>query len=172
VAQVKTTGGRDGFRTYLDEAEVDHQERLRGRQRRLAAKTLTAADDLIIVNLGVEKVIRLTTQGFMPNPEDDEGDALPVGPSRVPRALPAASVTDEMARLRGGASRPGITLWLWPCDASCRTPPARERRDVHRHARVGAHRGRPPGAAGRGIGGRRAWQQCGGGALSCPSRRA
>jgi hypothetical protein len=80
-----------------------------GRPRRLAAKTLTAlerlldADDLIIVNLGVEKVIRLTKQGFMPTPEDDEADAPPANLARAQRALPAASVKDEIAQLRGEA---------------------------------------------------------------------
>jgi hypothetical protein len=108
VAQVKAARSRDDFRALLDEAEIDHHERLRGRQRRLAVKTLAAlerlldADDLIIVNLGVDKVIRLTKQGFMPTSEDDDNDALPVNSTRAPGALPAGSVKDDMARLRGG----------------------------------------------------------------------
>jgi hypothetical protein len=38
----------------------------------------------------------------MPAPEEDQ-DALPVTTARAPRALPAASVNDETARLRGEA---------------------------------------------------------------------
>jgi hypothetical protein len=107
--QVKVAKGRDDCRARLDEAEIEHQERLRGRQRRLAMKTLTAlerlldAADLILVTLGVEKVIRLTTQGFMPNSDGEDAEALPAGSARAPRALPPASVKDEMAQLRGEA---------------------------------------------------------------------
>ena len=72
-------------------------------RRRLAFTTLTAlarllaADDVIIVNLGIENVIRLSTQGFMPDPAEDD-DSLP-GPagasSRSPRTLPVGSLQDE-----------------------------------------------------------------------------
>jgi hypothetical protein len=67
---------RHAFRAHLGEAEIDHQERLRGRQRRLAVKTLTAlerlldADDLIIVNLGVETVSGSPSRPSYATPED------------------------------------------------------------------------------------------------------
>jgi hypothetical protein len=74
VAQVKATKARHDFQTYLDETANDRQDQMRGGQRCLAVKTLTAperlldADDLITVNLDVERGIQLITQGFMHDP--------------------------------------------------------------------------------------------------------
>ena len=104
TAQVKAARASEGFAALQDETELAFQEQIRGMRRRLAFKTLTAlerllaADDLIIVNLGIEKVIRLSTQGFMPDPaEDDDSLPGPAGPaSRAPRALPGGS-----SRMRG-----------------------------------------------------------------------
>jgi hypothetical protein len=107
VAVVKALKAQDDFQTYLDEAEIEHQVQMRGRQRRVARLTLKAlermlqADDVIIVTLGIEKVIRLTKQGFLVPFKDDEADAMPADPAKAQRA--PASVKDKIAQLRGGA---------------------------------------------------------------------
>jgi hypothetical protein len=50
---------REDFQQYLDDAEIAHQQQLRGRKRRVAGLTLEAlertlrAADLLIVNLGI-----------------------------------------------------------------------------------------------------------------------
>jgi hypothetical protein len=50
---------RKDFQQYLDDAEIAHQQQLRGRKRRVAGLTLEAlertlrAADLLIVNLGI-----------------------------------------------------------------------------------------------------------------------
>jgi hypothetical protein len=54
------------------------------------------ADDVIIVNLGIDDVIRLSTQGVMTDPaEDDDSRPGPAGASsRPPRARRVGSVKD------------------------------------------------------------------------------
>jgi hypothetical protein len=87
-AQVRAAKARDDFQASLDEAEIEHGQQMRGRQRRVARLTLKAlerlrqADDLIIVTLGIEKVLRLGKRGLLPNEDDEEGG----GPPRVPSA--------------------------------------------------------------------------------------
>jgi hypothetical protein len=111
TAQVKAAQASAGFAALQDETELAFQEQIRSLRRRLAFKTLTAlerllgADDPIIANLGIEKVIRLSKQGFMPDPgEDDEVLPAPAGATpRAPRALPAGSIKDEMAKFREGS---------------------------------------------------------------------
>jgi hypothetical protein len=145
VAQVKAAKARDDFQTSLDEAEIEHQIQMRGRQRRVARLTLKAlerrlqADDLIIVTLGIEKVLRLGTLGLLPNEDDDEG--APPTP-----ASPVARLCRGACRCRSRAPRAGTATGVTPRPS--RRPLAPHRRALT-HARRGPRGVPAPGGAPR-----------------------
>jgi hypothetical protein len=138
TAQVKAARASAGFAALQDETELAFQEQIRGMRRQLSFKTLTAlerllaADDFILANLGIEKVIRLSTQGFMPDPAEDDTARAPA--ACCPRCMVPSSAIhrrDQRQQPAGGLGRacgaPSVMMHPCPLTPAPLIPSGRDR---------------------------------------------